>query len=175
MSSWDGRSHSPIDQFGSTRTLSKVNMSHSCTICGKGVRMPYNCSYCGIQTCSTHRLPESHFCIGLKHQEDGKWFNESLSPQRRRSVLMIGQSTNRSRSRPKTLDPEEITARRTPAQRQSKTKHYGPDTAPDGSLVYDEPEHSVTVEEIDEEVSNVRWVVVALFIIGVFTLVIFTF
>ena len=37
----------------------------NCEVCGETDSMSYTCSRCGDTYCVSHRLPESHECIGL--------------------------------------------------------------------------------------------------------------
>lgn len=37
----------------------------NCEVCGETDSMPYTCSRCGDTYCVSHRLPESHECVGL--------------------------------------------------------------------------------------------------------------
>lgn len=42
-------------------------MSHICDFCGEEIEeIPFKCKYCGLTLCSNCRLPESHYCYGLK-------------------------------------------------------------------------------------------------------------
>ncbi|MEM2924270.1 MAG: rhomboid family intramembrane serine protease [Methanocellales archaeon] len=40
-----------------------------CSICGKQIYLPFKCKFCGDSFCEEHRLPENHWCIGLKSYE----------------------------------------------------------------------------------------------------------
>ncbi len=44
-----------------------------CSYCGEKADIPFKCKFCGDVFCSTHRLPESHECVGLdRYKEDAK-------------------------------------------------------------------------------------------------------
>jgi hypothetical protein len=46
---------------------------NKCFFCGKGLEyLPYTCRYCGESYCSEHRLPENHYCKGLKKWKRGE-------------------------------------------------------------------------------------------------------
>ncbi|MFZ7138179.1 MAG: AN1-type zinc finger domain-containing protein [archaeon] len=40
-----------------------------CAVCGKEVRMPFTCKYCGLRYCDKHRLPERHECTSLPKRQ----------------------------------------------------------------------------------------------------------
>ncbi|WP_200530498.1 AN1-type zinc finger protein [Halorubrum sp. LN27] len=67
-----------------------------CEECGNADSMSYTCSRCGNTYCVSHRLPESHECVGLKIEkanraalrEEGEnipWFQGESAPIESRS------------------------------------------------------------------------------------------
>ena len=112
-----------------------------CSICGDEQRLPYTCSRCTLEFCSRHRLPEKHDCPSLSiPSADTKWFKEELSSRRR------GRDTARSRRSPSfgyrrearssSTKHESHGRPRTTRQERRANAGSGPDTLPDGSLLY---------------------------------------
>lgn len=107
-----------------------------CTVCGTHTELPHSCTYCGHSHCSSHQLPENHECSELRYQHTNSgWFRETNS---------MADRTRPARSTPKPMDSSEITTYGG-GGRGSKPGSYGPDLAPDGSLIYkngEEPDKS---------------------------------
>lgn len=38
-----------------------------CSFCGEGTNLPYTCTYCSLNHCYKHKLPENHNCPNLKY------------------------------------------------------------------------------------------------------------
>ena len=122
-----------------------------CSICDQVKRLPYTCSRCNRQFCSSHRLPEKHDCPSLSvPSADMKWFKEELSSRRR------GRDTGRSRkgrplgyrreARSSSTKHESHASSRTRRQERRANADSGPNTLPDGSLLYsDDTEETLTI------------------------------
>ncbi len=63
-----------------------------CEECGEKTTMPYECSFCGKNYCSEHRLPENHSCMGLSSYEknirkEGKLYKGSNKEKTRKTGI----------------------------------------------------------------------------------------
>ena len=56
----------------------------NCQRCGQETLMPFQCSYCGAQFCSQHRLPENHECprIGVAYTQRQETVADSFAHPR---------------------------------------------------------------------------------------------
>jgi len=51
-----------------------------CIVCGRDDELYFRCSYCDGAFCSSHRLPESHECDGVRFLSDpGKRFESKFT------------------------------------------------------------------------------------------------
>lgn len=141
-------------------------MAGECAVCDRQQRMPYTCKYCNLHFCTNHRLPERHNCTGLAKTGNQKWFEAEKSSARARTEVV--KSGGMKTTRPKSVDSSTIpavgkTESSTSWKREARERSSGPDTAPDGALIYGEEEidHVVTLEE-DTAVSWRRLVIIGL-------------
>jgi membrane associated rhomboid family serine protease len=63
----------------------------NCTVCGKRIYLPFKCKFCGNSFCDEHRLPENHWCIGLKsYQKDLRERGKILKPEPEIELKPVG-------------------------------------------------------------------------------------
>jgi Zn-dependent protease len=82
----------------------------NCQKCGQETLMPFQCSYCGGQFCSEHRLPENHQCprIGLAQAQKQETVAEVLTPQKNSYQFSISFGPQRQAKGHIYLTPKEL-------------------------------------------------------------------